>query len=680
MEKLSSTECGAGDQLLSTDEPNNPAKTESWHNLGRFLPSSTTDKNQHGSINQLKAAIERNSCMLEDLLATALEYDAESLERLANKHNISNAKSAIRTPASSYHNQHHRHLTPKLRSQIRAYVTQISTKYHNVGFHSFEHASHVMLSATKIVYMLQQNMHPLKQNSSHPQQQQQVSGTIYDPWLHFAISLSALLHDVDHKGLPNNVLHATSDVLSIKYGSEECMKSYAEWNSIDIGLTLLQTNDSYDEIARVIERGNGSRKNFYGMVKDLVLCTDIASKERRELGMLKWERASLHGYESEGTAKRSADIISGRRSSCSDGDGLKRNNRCSDGPVRRSSTSTVRTGNTSSESQQQHSDVSRDNVDGISANKTTPSSLQSILYTPVAAKAISEQIMQAADVSHTMQHFATFTKWNSHLYHEVLAAYQCDRVTDNMASHPKENWYHSQIGFFDHYIIPLAERLDSCGAFICGEDDHKFASFALMNKEQWIKEGEEFTRLMVMEAERMELLNPMPITPATAVEEEAILDSAPYSRGQMKHENSFDSSLNVKDEMDAEMAISELPEDDMLSVPGSVDTSSRVSFAASVASSRMSSIAAGSMAKWSHRSSFSDNDVDSSVDAIIPNILVQQVCNSLKADVQSLPTDIQANALRDSISRYQSNGSIQRHRGALLFVSLIVPCCMMFMI
>jgi hypothetical protein len=343
--------------------------------------------------------------------------------------------------------------------------------------------------------------------------------------------------------------------------------------------------------------------------------------------------------------------------------------------------------------------------------------------------------MQAADVSHTMQHFSTFTKWNSHLYHEVLAAYQCrtqasssssntsnnDNTSSSStvaSSHPKENWYSSQIGFFDHYIIPLAERLDSCGVF---SDTHKFVPFAVRNKELWIEHGRECTRVMVKEAELMVLPRPMPITPAVAVDddeeeedcaavdesqniidqnddnsvnnEDGEMDSQDSNSAiipkEMKRENSFDSMEPNLDEIDfVDDSIADLPEeeeddtDDVLSVPGSVDTSSRVSFAAgSIASSRRGSLADKSIAKWSHRSSsLVDQDVDTSVDAVIPNILVQQVVDSLSEGVmsQSSPSSsrpheeqqLQTDALRESIARYQSNGSIRRHRGALLFVDI----------
>ncbi|KAL7530564.1 hypothetical protein ACHAXR_003563, partial [Thalassiosira sp. AJA248-18] len=311
------------------------------------------------------------------------------------------------------------------------------------------------------------------------------------------------------------------------------------------------------------------------------------------------------------------------------------------------------------------------------------------LYTPEAAKAISEQIMQAADVSHTMQHFSTFVKWNAHLYHEVLAAFQCGRTVQHQEMkqqssgsnnkveetirHPKENWYESQIGFFDHYVIPLAERLDACGAF-CAEEP-KFAPFAVRNKEQWIEEGRECTRIMVNEAEEMELPNPMPITPVTGGDAiDDLLEKLTMSEmtGSTTHagrlrQRGDESAL---DDTDADSTVA-VPDEDAMSIPGSIDTSSRVSFVGSMASSKMSS------SKWSRRSSLVEAglchevEVDCSVNAIVPNIMVQQLVDSLQADVKSSPSDLQTmDALRGSILKYQSNGSIRRHRGALLFVDI----------
>jgi hypothetical protein len=590
--------------------------------------------------------------MLEDLLVTALAYDAHIMNLTASENSTDINDDYVRPQhqgrPSSSHKQpqdgngnsipaiHIRGtndvlLSPTLRMQIRKYVTHISTQYHHVGFHSFEHACHVMLSATKIVYMLQRKspfrkmMNRKKEELSddidrdnHNQdgddlpaaavavnheiepKMQDLDGTIYDPWIHFAIALSALLHDVDHKGLPNIQLSAESDQLAKKYGSDKCMKSYAEWNSLDIGLTLLNDGEEYGELDRVL----GSKKErIHRMITDLVLCTDIASKDRRDLGMNKWKNACSTDGNTAARYRRRA---------------------------------TIETGNTTSHLLKHGADGNWDS---------------SKLFTPEAAKAISEQIMQAADVSHTMQHFSTFTKWNKRLYHEVLAAHKCGRTLAHHEQrrghiapeiqHPKENWYDSQIGFFSFYIIPLAERLDACGAF---SDDDKFAPLAVQNKENWIEFGRELTTLMVMEAEYMELPPPMPVV---------LVDD---SRKKTETQSSTDITNDTDD----------------ISLPESIETSSRISSLGGISRCSRSKSSIGSsfkesMLKWGMRN---NAEVDSSVNAIVPYIFVKQLLDSFQNDVQCVPPSMRVKALQSAISKYQLVGSIQRHYGALLLVDI----------
>jgi hypothetical protein len=641
------TESAEIDDAENNDERDcNSAKYDAWVDLGRYLASSPPEISYHDE------AIERNSCMLEDLLVTALAYDAHVMnmnmaaseensidddtvrprqhDRLSSGHSQPQDGNGNSIPAIQIGKTNDILLSPTLRMQIRKYVTHIASQYHHVGFHSFEHASHVMLSATKIVYMLQKkspfhklmnrtkedlrddidldNMnqdgedYPAAAINNHEIETkiQDLEGTIYDPWIHFAIAFSALLHDVDHKGLPNVQLSVESDPLAKKYGSDECMKSYAEWNSLDIGLTLLNDGEGYGELNRVLGK---NKERLHRMIPDLVLCTDIASKERRDLGMNKWKNA------------------------CSTDDDTARYRR----------RATIETDNTSSHLLKHSLDGNRDS---------------SKLFTPGAAKAISEQIMQAADVSHTMQHFSTFTKWNKRLYHEVLAAHKCGRTLAHHEQrrghnaqeihHPKENWYDSQIGFFTFYIIPLAERLDACGAF---SDDDKFAPLAVQNKENWIEFGKELTTSMVMEAECMDLPPPMPVVLVRDL--------------RKKTEVTFSSDI-TDDTGD-------------ISLPESNENSSQNSSLgpykrrASRSITSFSSSSNESMLKWVNRINV---EVDSSVNAIVPYILVKQLLDSFQNDVRSVPPSMRVKALQSAISEYQSVGSIQRHTGALLVVDI----------
>jgi hypothetical protein len=51
-------------------------------------------------------------------------------------------------------------------------------------------------------------------------------------------------------------------------------------------------------------------------------------------------------------------------------------------------------------------------------------------------------------------------------------------------------------------------------------------------------------------------------------------------------------------------------------------------------------------------------------------MLVKQLVDSLENECDLAPREQQMSALREAVSKYQSNGSIRRHRGALLFVDI----------
>eukprot|EP00980_Cylindrotheca_fusiformis_P000977 scaffold265_cov131-Cylindrotheca_fusiformis.AAC.12 len=100
------------------------------------------------------------------------------------------------------------------------------------------------------------------------------------------------------------------------------------------------------------------------------------------------------------------------------------------------------------------------------------------------ATIIIEHLIQASDVSHTMQHWHVFKSWNEKLFMECYGAYQEGRAD----SDPSEDWYKSEIGFFDFYVIPLAKKLHSCGVF--GVSSVEYLNYAKENREEWVREGE----------------------------------------------------------------------------------------------------------------------------------------------------------------------------------------------
>lgn len=101
------------------------------------------------------------------------------------------------------------------------------------------------------------------------------------------------------------------------------------------------------------------------------------------------------------------------------------------------------------------------------------------------ATIIIEHIIQASDVSHTMQHWHIYRKWNERLFLELHAAYKAGR----MAKDPSTFWYNGEIGFFDNYVIPLARKLDQCGVF--GVSSDECLNYAVQNRDEWQQKGQE---------------------------------------------------------------------------------------------------------------------------------------------------------------------------------------------
>jgi 3'5'-cyclic nucleotide phosphodiesterase len=106
---------------------------------------------------------------------------------------------------------------------------------------------------------------------------------------------------------------------------------------------------------------------------------------------------------------------------------------------------------------------------------------------------VLQLIIQASDVSHTMQHFTVYKKWNKRLMKEMYAAFQCGR----MLKDPTESWYEGELWFFDNYVIPLAQKLRECKVF--GVSCDEFLDYARDNRNEWEIKGREIVQLAVAE-------------------------------------------------------------------------------------------------------------------------------------------------------------------------------------
>lgn len=120
------------------------------------------------------------------------------------------------------------------------------------------------------------------------------------------------------------------------------------------------------------------------------------------------------------------------------------------------------------------------------------------------ATIVIEHLIQASDVSHTMQHWQVYRKWNERLFFEFSTAYQNGRAPND----PSTSWYEGELNFFDSYVLPLARKLKDCGVF--GVSSDEYFKYAEMNRHEWQEKGKQVVADMVAErdaAESMETSN-----------------------------------------------------------------------------------------------------------------------------------------------------------------------------
>lgn len=85
-----------------------------------------------------------------------------------------------------------------------------------------------------------------------------------------------------------------------------------------------------------------------------------------------------------------------------------------------------------------------------------------------------------------------YQKFNERLFEERYLAW----VNGAAANEPTvEGWYKGEIGFFDHYICPTAEKLDTCGVF--GVSYHEYLNYSKQNRKEWERKGRRIATQML---------------------------------------------------------------------------------------------------------------------------------------------------------------------------------------
>jgi hypothetical protein len=256
-------------------------------------------------------------------------------------------------------------INSEVSSQLREYVSVIASMYHDNPFHNFEHACHVTMAVDKFIKRI---VAPEINEDLETDEKRLASrlhdythGINSDPLSLFAIVFSALIHDVDHRGVSNVQLAKEeahmADVYKNKSIAEQnsldnsaeqnSLDNSAEQNSLDNSWNVLMS-DQFEELRAFIFADKTEMLRFHQMIGNAVLATDIFDKELNDLRKTQW--AKSFGEE----------------------------------------------------------------IDGVSAEDDND----------LGATIVIDHIIHASDVSHTMQHWYVDRKWNERLFCEMYQAYR----------------------------------------------------------------------------------------------------------------------------------------------------------------------------------------------------------------------------------------------------------------
>jgi hypothetical protein len=415
-------------------------------------------------------------------------------------------------------------LTEEIVEELKEYVKTILLGYNSNPYHSFKHAYHVTISTNKLVDMIV-HQHP---NESLAQ----TFGFRDDPLMQFCMIFSALIHDVDHRGLPNRQLALEDEDLAMKYNDQ----AIAENNSLSIAFLELK-KQKYDKLCKIIFPQRKDYRRFRMACINLVLTTDIASPERTQLGKSKWKEAFGDPYETverklmkeaerresiENPAQLLKDIEVVKagdddsvsvtsHSSDDEANGKKKETRKrleEDGSKglfgkelkyhRRLSQAGTSNGSTPPKGTRlgfrRSMDLSGEFIEAYTEEKRVSTSCENSTETKIVLpppekiddlreSVIMETILKSADVAHNLQGFDQMAKWSSCLYLELRKAF-----VENKGEDPMNGWYDNQTGFLDFYIVPMARKLDDAGAF--GDTRGSvFVSIVEQNRTRWVNEG-----------------------------------------------------------------------------------------------------------------------------------------------------------------------------------------------
>lgn len=191
-------------------------------------------------------------------------------------------------------------LDAQVYAELKAYVTAIAQSYRRNSFHSFDHASHVLMSVSKLLNRIvapdldfpEAVTGSALDASFRERLHDHTFGITSSPLTQFACIFAALVHDVDHQGIPNAQLVKEEQELARKYGDI----ATAEQHSLNVAWDLLMS-DNFNTLRKAICPTESELQRFRQLVVNSVISTDIVHPDLRKLRNDRWEKAFSSDYQ-----------------------------------------------------------------------------------------------------------------------------------------------------------------------------------------------------------------------------------------------------------------------------------------------------------------------------------------------------------------------------------------------
>ena len=195
-------------------------------------------------------------------------------------------------------------LEPAAVAQLKEFVKVVANAYHSNPFHCLQHASQVSMAVTKLLSRI--NVNGLDDVSEGDEEEEDEGddeeeavkvpdaiashlhnhtyGITSDPLTQFTIVLSAFVHAVDHRGVPNDQIIKEEPEAAATYKN----RSITEQRSVDKVWKKLM-GPEFVELRKCIYSDAEEKKRFRQVLVNSVLATDIDDEELQARRMKRWE-------------------------------------------------------------------------------------------------------------------------------------------------------------------------------------------------------------------------------------------------------------------------------------------------------------------------------------------------------------------------------------------------------